>query len=163
GIAIKVYMDDNKNPIINTTDSSLAGPGKVGLIHVSGTGGNGDSYHNLRLQALGQSLSGVNAYTRITLNSTDPAQTPQVPNLTLPVVGEAPVISVNNQAKTIGLKGVDIGKDFYYALGSTSLAQDASGTLLQPNVDSFTIEYTGQAVIDVVRDNTGGFPGTTTQ
>jgi hypothetical protein len=280
GTAINVYMDDNKNPIINMTDSSLAGPGKVGLIHVSGTGGNGDSYHNLRLQALGQSLSGVNAYTKITLNSTDPSQTPQVPSLTLaalhpniglgayipsvnyertffsanaddlakksdyywqidpnknaifsprveqpspwiltsndvlfpddespstisvensgdlyrnrmilrgviatqfisethpgdgsstswtlklPVVGLTPVISVNGQAKTIGLKGVDTGKDFYYALGSTSLAQDASGTLLQKDVDSFTISYTGQAIIDVVRDNTGGFPGTTTQ
>jgi len=278
GTAITVYMDGVQ--LISTTDSSLAGPGKVGLLHVSGTGVNGDSYHNVRFQALGQSLSGVSAYTKVTLTSTDPTQTPQLTDLVLcalhpniglgayiptvdyrrtlfsanaddlakksdyywqidpnkkaifsprveqpapwiltsndvlflddespstlsvensgdlyrnrmiltgviseqtitethpgdgkstswtlkyPVVGSTPVISVNGQAKTIGQKGIDTGKDFYYALGSASLAQDASGTILQPNVDSFTITYTGQAVIDVQRDNTGGFPNTTTQ
>jgi len=279
GTAIKVYMDD-VNTIISTTDASLAGPGKAGLIHVSGTGGNGDSYHNLRLQPQGDNLSGKNAYTRITMNSTDPAVTPQLTSLTLaalhpnialgafiptanykrtfvsanlddlakksdwawqidpnkvllagnrnalpspwiltsndilftddaspstlsvensgdlyrnrmilkgvlatqlvsethpgdgkstswslefPVVGQAPTIFVNNQAKTIGQKGIDTGKDFYYALGSNSLAQDPAGAILQPFVDSFTIEYEGQFEDEVVRDNTGGFPGTTTQ
>lgn len=276
--AITVYMDGNQ--IISTTDSSLAGPGKVGLIHVSGTGTNGDSYHNVRFQALGQSLSGVNAYTKVTLTSTYPTATPQLTGLVLcalhpniglgayvptvdyrrtlfsanaddlskksdyywqinpskalifnprteqpapwiltsndvlfaddgspstlsvensgdtyfnriimqgvistiaitethpgdgkstswtlkfPIVGSTPTISVNGQSKTIGQKGIDTGKDFYYAIGSTSLAQDSSGALLQPNVDSFTISYTGQSTVDVVRDNTGGFPGTTTQ
>lgn len=279
GTAIKVYMDST-SPIINTTDSSLTGPGKVGLIHVSGTGGNGDSYHNVRFQALGQSLSGVNGYTKVTLTSTDPTVTPQLTDLVLcalhpniglgtfiptanyqrtffsanaddlskksdyywqidpnknaifsprveqpapwiltsndvlfpddgssstlsvensgdlyrnrmimrgvistqsvtethpgdgsstswnlkyPVVGSTPTISVNGQVKTIGQKGIDTGKDFYYALGSTSLAQDSSGTLLQPNVDSFTISYTGQSAIDMIRNNTGGFPNTTSQ
>jgi hypothetical protein len=276
GTSIKVYMDD-VNTLISTTDSSLAGPGKAGLIEVSGTG----NFYNLRIQPQGQSLSGVNAYTKVTMTSTDPTQTPQLTDLVLcalhpniglgalistvdytraffsanaddlakksdyywqinpskalifnprveqpapwiltsndvlftddaspdalsvensgdtyfnriilqgvistiavtethpgdgsstswtlkyPVVGSSiPTISVNGQTKTIGQKGIDTGKDFYYALGSTSLAQDSSGTVLQPNVDSFTISYTGQSTTEVQRDNTGGFPNTTTQ
>jgi len=278
GTAITVYMDGVQ--LISTTDASLAGPGLAGMIHVSGAGSNGDSYRNFRIQPQGQSLSGINAYTRVTLTSTDPTATPQLTDLVLaalhpniglgaliatanykrtfvsanaddlskksdyywqilptkaaifnprieqpapwiltsndvlfpddaspntlsvensgdlyrnrmilqgvlttqsvvethpgdgsstswvlqfPVVGNAPTISVNGQSKTIGLKGIDSGKDFYYALGSTSLAQDAAGTILQPNRDSFTISYTGQDTTEVVRDNTGGFPNTTTQ
>src|SRR6266550_1806832 len=276
GTSIKVYMDDNINTLINTTDSSLAGPGKAGLIEASGTA----HFYNIRIQPQGQSLSGVNAFTRITLNSIDPISTPQVTNLTLaalhpniglgayiptadyrrtlfssnaddlskksdyywqidpnkkalfgarvaqpapwiltsndilftddaspstlsvensgdlyrnrmilkgvintqlvqekhpgdgsstswslefPVASGIPTITVNNQPRTIGQKGIDSGKDFYFAYGSTSLAQDASGTLLQPFVDSFTIGYVGQGTTEVVRNNTGGFPGTTTQ
>ncbi|HEX3640204.1 MAG TPA: DUF2341 domain-containing protein [Ktedonobacteraceae bacterium] len=81
GTAITIFFDGNS--VISTTDSSLVGPGKVGLIHVSGTGGNGDSFHNLRIQPLGQSLSGINAYTRITMMSADPEVTPQLTNLVL--------------------------------------------------------------------------------
>jgi hypothetical protein len=279
GTSIKVYVDDF-NTIINTTDSSLAGPGQVGMFHVSGTGSNGDSFRNLRIQPQGQSLSGVNAYTKVTLSSTDPTVTPQLTDLVLAalhpniglgaliptanykrtfispnmddlskksdyywlinaakalifnsrtaipapwiltsndilfpddespstlsvensadlyrnrmilinvldtksisethpgdgkstswtlqyaIVGTNPSISVNGNPKTIGQKGIDTGKDFYYALGSTSLAQDASGAILEPEIDSFTITYTGQYTTEVVRDNTGGFPNTTSQ
>jgi len=35
GTSVKVWLDDNVNTLINTTDSSLAGPGKAGLIEAS--------------------------------------------------------------------------------------------------------------------------------
>ena len=71
--------------------------------------------------------------------------------------------SLNGLSKTIGQKGIDTGKDFYYALNSTTLAQDTSGAILQFGIDELTISYTGQFTTEVVRDNTGGFPNTTTQ
>jgi hypothetical protein len=275
GTSITIWFDGAI--VLTATDSSLAGPGKCGMINVSGTA----HFYNFRMQILGQSLSGVNLYSKVTLTSTDPTATPQLtdlilavlhPNIALgpiiptvdyrrkfvsanmddiakkadwtwqidptkamiagpriaipapwtltskdilftddespdtlsvensgdvyrnrmiltgvldtqvvtethpgdgkstswtlqfPVVeGETPIISVNNQVKTIGQKGIDTGKDFYYAVGSTSLAQDPSGAILQPEIDSLTIEYTGQATTEVQRDNIGQFPGTTSQ
>src|SRR5205807_3262457 len=77
GTAITVYFDGVS--VLSTTDSALAGPGKGGLIEVSGAA----HFYNLRLQPLGQSLSGVNAYTKITLTSNDPISTPRVTNLVL--------------------------------------------------------------------------------
>src|SRR5260370_33067781 len=83
--------------------------------------------------------------------------------LKFPVVGQTPTIFLNGEVKTIGQKGIDIGKDFYYALGSKSLAQDSSGTILQSNIDIFTISYTCQVKKEVVRNKTGQFPGKTAQ
>lgn len=275
GTSITVHFDGVS--VISTTDSSISASGYAGMILVSGV----VWFLNFRIQPLGQSLSGVNAYTKVTLTSTDPTVTPQLTDLVLcalhpniglgayvptvdyrrtffsanaddlakksdyywqidpskalifnprteqpapwiltsndvlytddggsstlsvensgdlyrnrmiltgvittiaveethpgdgkstswtlryPVVGSSiPTISVNGQSKTIGQKGIDTGKDFYYALGSTSLAQDSSGAILEPVVDSFTISYVGQTTTDVVRNNTGGFPGTTSQ
>jgi len=77
GTAITVYFDGNS--VLSTTDSALAGPGKSGLIKVSGSA----VFYNLRIQPQGDNLSGKNAYTRVTLTSTDPTVTPQLTNLVL--------------------------------------------------------------------------------
>jgi hypothetical protein len=71
-------------------------------------------------------------------------------------------IVLNGQPKTFGLKG-ETGKDFYYEVGSNSIAQDSSGAVLQKDIDTFIITYVGQYETYVTRDNTGQFPGTISQ
>lgn len=272
GTAITVLFEGTS--IISTTDSSLAAAGKAGIIEVSGIG----RFYNFRLQPQGQSLSGVNAYSKIALTSTDPTATPQLtdlvlcalhPNiglgslvstvayqntyisanlddlakksstyywnidhnsnfifsdryaspapwvltstdqkllldgpLTVEYVGDlyhnrhtctgvnatavfsetkigdgtstswalgnnvaaVPTITLNGQLQTVGQKGIDTGKDFYYQLGNNSIDQDSSGTVLQ-QTDTLSISYTGSYVTSVTVDNTGQFTnaGTTTQ
>lgn len=139
--------------ILTSNDILFTDDGSPSTLSVENSG---DLYRNRMI------LQG--AISTISITETHPGDGKSTSwTLKYPVVGNAPTISVNGQTKTIGQKGIDTGKDFYYALNSTSLAQDSSGTVLQPNVDSFTISYTGQSVIEVQRDNTGGFPGTTTQ
>lgn len=72
-------------------------------------------------------------------------------------------MTLNGQAVTFGKKGIDSGKDFYYEVGSNSLAQNSSGTVLQKDVDTLYISYIGQFETDIMRDNTGQFPGTISQ
>jgi hypothetical protein len=69
--------------------------------------------------------------------------------------------TLNGQAVTFGVNGVDSGKDFYYQIGSTALTQDNSQTILE-KADSFEIAYSGSSQQDVVYSNTG-LPGTLTQ
>jgi hypothetical protein len=79
-----------------------------------------------------------------------------------PLVAPPTSIVLNGQSQTFGVKGVDTGKQYYYQIGSTSIDQDSSQTVLQGS-DSFTIVYTGSFSQDVVLDNTGQFPGTISQ
>lgn len=62
--------------------------------------------------------------------------------VTFPLAEAPSVLQVNGVAKTVGLKGVDTGKDFYWAAGDNTLAQDNSGTILTSS-DVFHIEYVG--------------------
>lgn len=272
GSAIDIY-DDSLDPVRSTTDSSLSGAGLCGLINVSGSA----QFYNLRIQPQGDSLAGQKtAYLKLTLNSTDPTQTPQVltstlaalsPNIELgpliptldwrrkfmsdnmadvsdksnkywqvdknkelffvnrqsipapwilhssdtnlklagPLtvensgdkymnrailtgvkdtksvteskvgnskdtswvlqynVDSAPTITLNGQTATVGLKGAT-GYDFYYEVGSNSIAQDDAGDLLT-EIDELIFAYTAQFETEVVRDNlnAGDFPGTISQ
>lgn len=58
-------------------------------------------------------------------------------------VNQMRAISLNQQTKSFGVKGVDTGKDFYYAIGDPILAQDSNGTKLQ-STDRLLVEYIGQ-------------------
>lgn len=51
-------------------------------------------------------------------------------------------ITVNGVAKTVGLKGHDTGKDWYYAPGDAVLSQDTGGTRLAAS-DLWQIQYYG--------------------
>ncbi len=52
----------------------------------------------------------------------------------------APVITVNSVSATVGVKNVDTGKQFYYAVGDKTITEDSSG----PTYDaSFSINFTG--------------------
>jgi hypothetical protein len=267
GTSITVYFDGTS--VLTVTDSSLAGPGNAGIIEVSGTA----HFYNLRIQPLGQSLSGVNLYSKITLTSSDPTVTPYVTNLTLAVlhpnitlgsliptasylytyvsknmddlakksntywkidyglnmifslyqsipapwvvtdkdilvdalqltnngdlyrnrqiitgviatgigneykIGDGttrswnlgailisePTIYLNGQLQTVGVKGIDTGKDFYWTPNSAVIDQDTSGILLQETDELFFQNYEYQYSTSVVINNTGQFPGTISQ
>ncbi len=59
---------------------------------------------------------------------------------TTAAVGTVPTITVNGVSKTVGIDGVDTGKDWYYSLNTTIIRQDAGGTLLTGS-DALVITY----------------------
>lgn len=65
-----------------------------------------------------------------------------------------PTIYVNGQLKTIGIKGIDTGKDFYYTPGSNAIDQDSSGTVLQQTDTLLFQNYTYQYITSITVDNT---------
>ncbi len=65
---------------------------------------------------------------------------------------QAPTITVNGVLAVVGIKGVDTGKQFYYAVGDPTITQDPA----QPIYDNTTIITffgTGQYLTDAVADN----------
>jgi hypothetical protein len=93
GTAINIAFDGTTLRL--TTDSSLAGPGQCGLSSVSGVG----RIYNLRIQPQGDDLTGKHVWTKITLLSTDPTATPQVPSLT--VLATSPSIGIGTLVSTV--------------------------------------------------------------
>jgi len=71
-------------------------------------------------------------------------------------------MTLNGQTVTFGKKSIDTGKDFYYEVGSNSIASDTEGTLLIVT-DELYVSYVGQFETTATRDNTGQFPGTISQ
>lgn len=73
-------------------------------------------------------------------------------------------MTLNNQSVSIGVQGVDTGKDYYYQIGSTAITQDNSATLLQ-STDTLDVPYTGSYLQDVIVNNANpsDFPGTICQ
>ena len=62
--------------------------------------------------------------------------------------GAAPAIKLNGGAQTVGILGVDAGKNWYWAQGSSVITQDSGGTVLTSSdtlVVSFTSETPGVA------------------
>jgi hypothetical protein len=55
-------------------------------------------------------------------------------------LADVPTITVNGVAATVGVKGTDTGRDFYYAIGDPVIAQDSSGAIL---VSTQTIRFVG--------------------
>jgi len=64
-------------------------------------------------------------------------------------------IIVSGNTKTVGIQGVDTGKDFYYTVGSTVISQDASETPFS-KTDTIVFNYVGQFQVRVQRDNING-------
>lgn len=54
-----------------------------------------------------------------------------------------PTITLNAGAQTVGIRGVDTGKDWYWSKGSNIVSQDEAGTILTSS-DSLAIEYKGE-------------------
>lgn len=52
------------------------------------------------------------------------------------IIGAAPVIKLNGNPQSVGLLGVDTGKDWYWSQGSTVITQDSGGT---PILESDTL------------------------
>ncbi|NPV30488.1 MAG: hypothetical protein HPY58_12740 [Firmicutes bacterium] len=62
-------------------------------------------------------------------------------------IARVPTVKVNGVVKTVGIKGIDEGKDFYWNKGDPVLTQDSSGSVLTA---SDTLEVTYQGFFDVV-------------
>lgn len=67
-------------------------------------------------------------------------------------LASTPTITVNSAAKTVGIKGVDSGKDFYWAAGDPIVAQDTSATKLT-GTDTLQVVYIGQYPAVVIAEN----------
>lgn len=63
-------------------------------------------------------------------------------------VAVAPTITVNAIAKTVGIRKVDTGKDYYYVLGDKEITQDTSLPLLT-TIDTLTVAYIGKFPITI--------------
>jgi hypothetical protein len=57
-------------------------------------------------------------------------------------VAKVPTISVNGVSKTVGIKGVDTGKDWYWNKGENVISQDDAATALT-TVQTLTVTYQG--------------------
>jgi len=64
----------------------------------------------------------------------------------------APKIMVAGVAKTVGLQGIDVGKDFYWQVNSVSIGQD-SGAAKIPSGYIISFSYVGQFPDQVIRNN----------
>jgi hypothetical protein len=64
----------------------------------------------------------------------------------------APTITVQSVSKTVGVLGVDTGKDFYWQAASNSISQD-SGAAKIPSGYVISVNYVGQFFTTVTRDN----------
>ena len=70
------------------------------------------------------------------------------------LVGAAPTITRNSSAQTVGVLGVDTGKDWYWSQSSAVLTQDSGGTVLAPT-DSLLVSYTPEAAAVAQSPNVG--------
>ncbi len=82
GSVITAYFDGVTAATV--TDASLTAAGQVGIRQNSATTSN---WYSLRAQSLGDSATGKNVYSKLTLSSTDPTQNPVVSSLVTSVRG----------------------------------------------------------------------------
>lgn len=59
-------------------------------------------------------------------------------------VGQIPSVFVNGVAQTVGILGVDTGKDWYWSENSAEIEQDAGGVVLTA-MDTLSVTYVGVA------------------
>lgn len=62
-------------------------------------------------------------------------------------IAKVPVIYVNGQQQTVGIKGVDTGKDWYWNKGDAVITQDEEAT---PLTESDTLQVTYQGFYDII-------------
>jgi hypothetical protein len=68
-----------------------------------------------------------------------------------PIAAE-PEITLNGAPQTVGVAGVDTGKDWYWSAGSRDIQQDSGGTLLEPS-DTLVVNYQGVDQTVVAAEN----------
>lgn len=73
-------------------------------------------------------------------------------NIAFPFAEEPSSVTVNSTAKTVGVKGIDTGKDWYWQKESKELVQDDAGTLLTSS-DVLTVTYKGLLPIFIAAQN----------
>jgi len=68
-------------------------------------------------------------------------------------VGQVPTVKVNTVAKTVGIRGVDADKDWYWNKGDQVVTQDDGGTVLSAT-DTLEITYVGLYSIVTIANDT---------
>lgn len=58
-------------------------------------------------------------------------------------LAKVPTITLNAGAQTVGIRGIDTGKDWYWSKGSNIISQDDAGTILV-STDTLTVVYYGE-------------------
>lgn len=66
---------------------------------------------------------------------------------------KVPTVTVNGVSKTVGIKGVDSGKDWYWNAGDATLTQDSGGTTLI-STDTLQVVYVGQYPVIIISEDT---------
>ena len=66
---------------------------------------------------------------------------------------KVPTVTVNAVSKTVGIKGVDSGKDWYWNAGDATLTQDSAGTTLI-STDTLQVVYVGQFPVIIISEDT---------
>ena len=69
-------------------------------------------------------------------------------------VGTVPTVEVNSVSKTVGIRGVDTGRDWYWSKGTTEISQDESGAVLT-GTDLLEVTYQGMfpIIVDATADS----------
>jgi hypothetical protein len=93
-------------------------------------------YRNQQYIRGGKALTSLQTETRIG-DGTATAFTMGYP------LAKEPTITLNSGAQTVGIKGLDTGKDWYWSKGDSVVTQDSGGTVLE-TTDSLVIQYYGQ-------------------
>jgi hypothetical protein len=104
-----------------------------------------DTYRNQQIVNNTISLVTISGEEKIA-NGTDTSW-----NLAFPL-HDAPEITVGGVVKTVGLKGVDTGKDFYWQPANNTISQD-SGAAKIPSGYILTFSYVGQYADQVIENN----------
>ena len=98
GSVIAVYFDGVLT--LTYTDASPLSAGQVGISNDSGTA----HFYNFRVQPQGDDLTNKVVYSKVTLTSTDPTQTPQLTDLTVaalnPLIGLGALIPTADYSNT---------------------------------------------------------------
>ncbi|MGE5559916.1 MAG: hypothetical protein ACM3XN_02530 [Chloroflexota bacterium] len=69
-------------------------------------------------------------------------------------IAVVPVVKVNGAVKTVGIRTVDKGCDWYWAKNDKTISQDSSGAKLAA-ADVLTVEYQGYYPLIIVADSPG--------
>ena len=67
-------------------------------------------------------------------------------------VAKVPTITLNGAAQTVGIKGLEEGKNWYWNKGDATITQDSAGTLLT-STDTLAITYQGLFDVVVLTDD----------
>lgn len=70
-------------------------------------------------------------------------------------LAQVPTITLNGGAQTVGIKGVDSGKNWYWSKGDPVISQDSSGTKLL-STDTLSVTYVGEFPIVVLAYDSAG-------
>jgi hypothetical protein len=65
---------------------------------------------------------------------------------------KVPTVTLNGGAQTVGIKGLDTGKDWYWNQGDATLTQDSAGTVLISS-DTLEVVYFGQYPLIIISED----------